>query len=63
MVDVERRFLLLNSDNVFSVKNMVLEIGSVEKHSANPLFVEDKPWEQRFDNFYGNITFDLEDGL
>ena len=63
MVDVERRFLLLNSDNVFSVKNMVLEIGSVEKHPANPLFAEDKAWEQRFDNFYGNIIFDPEDGL
>lgn len=29
----------------------------------NPLFVEDEPWEQRFDNLYGNVIYDEEDRL
>ena len=29
----------------------------------NPLFVEDEPWEQRFDNLYGNVNYDEEDRL
>jgi len=61
--EAERRFLLLNSDNVSSVSNMVLHVGTVEKHPSNPLFVEDKPWERRFDNLYGNIVFDPDEGL
>ena len=56
-----RRFLLLDSRIVSTTTNMDLTVGSVEKHSANPLFVEDQPWEQRFDNFYGNIVFDVEE--
>ena len=60
-IGVERRFLLLDSRIVSTTTNMDLTVGSVEKHSANPLFVEDQPWEQRFDNFYGNIVFDVEE--
>jgi hypothetical protein len=33
-------------------------LGKIAKHPANPLFGEDKPWEQRFDNFYGSIIYD-----
>ena len=56
-----RRFLLLDSRNVEAVSNLKLTVGKVEKHPANPLFVEDKPWEQRFDNLYGNVIFDADE--
>ena len=60
-IGVERRFLLLDSRIVSTTTNMDLTIGSPEKHSANPLFVEDQPWERRLDNFYGNIIFDVDE--
>lgn len=37
-------------------------LGTVQKHSANPLFGEDQPWEVRFDNLYANVLYD-DDGL
>lgn len=37
-------------------------LGQVQKHSANPLFGEDRPWEVRFDNLYANVLHD-DDGL
>ena len=42
---------------------MKLSVGKVKKHPSNPLFIEDKPWEQRFDNLYGNIVFDEDEQL
>ncbi len=57
------RFLLLDSRIVESTRNAVLRVGSIKKHASNPLFVEDRPWEQRFDNFYGNVFFDAEADL
>lgn len=57
------RFLLLDSRIIESTKNAKLELGTVKKHEANPLFVEDKPWEKRFDNLYGNVIYDKEDQL
>ncbi len=57
------RFLLLDSGVVESTENAVLTVGSVEKHENNPLFGEDKPWEKRFDNLYGNVIYDREEGL
>jgi hypothetical protein len=57
------RFLLLDSRVVAEIKNAKLTLGTVKKHEANPLFGEDQPWEKRFDNFYGNVIFDTEDGL
>ena len=53
-----RRYLLLDSRIVEGVQNAELTLGTVKKHSANPLFGEDKPWEKRFDNLYANITYD-----
>lgn len=32
-------------------------IGNVSKHSANPLFIQDKPWEWRVDNGYPNVMY------
>lgn len=46
-----------------NLKNAKLEVGTVEKHRANPLFGEDKSWEKRFDNLYGNVIFDKEEKL
>ena len=57
------RFLLLDSRVVKNVVNARLEVGTVEKHPANPLFVEDQPWEVRFDNLYGNIVYDRKEEL
>lgn len=59
----QKRFLLLDSRIVESSQNAKLEVGTVEKYKANPLFGEDKEWEMRFDNFYGNVMFDEEDGI
>ena len=59
----ERRFLLLNDANVSTAANMALRVGTVTKHRENPLFVEECPWERRFDNLYGNIVFDPLRGL
>ena len=57
------KYLLLDSRIIESTVNAKLEVGIVEKHKNNPLFVEDKPWEKRFDNFYGNVIYDKEEGL
>jgi hypothetical protein len=57
------RFLLLDSRTVEKSENAQLAVGTVRKHKNNPLFVEDKPWERRFDNLYGNVIFDTEDKI
>jgi hypothetical protein len=44
------RFLLLDSRLIASTRNAVLKLGCVKKHDENPLFTEEKPWEQRFNN-------------
>lgn len=59
----EQRFLLLDDRNIDVASNMKLSVGTAQKHPANPLFIEDKPWEQRFDNLYGNILFDQDEQM
>lgn len=59
----QSRFLLLDSRIVEKAENAKLEVGTVEKHKANPLFEEDKSWEMRFDNLYGNVIFDQEEKI
>jgi hypothetical protein len=51
-------YLLLNGDRIASKKGVELVLGSPEKHPKNPLMVEDKPWEPRYDNLYPNVIFD-----
>lgn len=51
-------FLLLDSRLIEKAENAKLTVGKVQKHAANPLFTEDKPWEKRFDNLYGNVIYD-----
>jgi hypothetical protein len=58
-----RRYLLLDDRVVERADNAKLTVGTVEKHPRNPLFVEDKPWEPRFDNLYANVLYDDEDDL
>ena len=55
--------LLLDSRVVERAENARLVLGTVQKHAANPLFGEDRPWEKRFDNLYGNVIFDQDEGL
>ncbi len=56
-------FLLLDSRIIEKVENAKLTVGTVEKYKANPLFGEDKPWEKRFDNLYGNVIYDKEERI
>jgi hypothetical protein len=57
------KYLLLDSRIIEEVTNARLEVGTVVKHAANPLFVEEKEWEIRFDNLYGNVIFDEEEEI
>lgn len=57
------RFLLLDSRVVEHTTNARLTVGTVRKDTANPLFGEEKPWEKRFDNLYGNVVYDPEADL
>jgi hypothetical protein len=50
--------ILLDSRLVEETRNVHLKVGSVQKHNANPLMVEDQPWEPRYDNLYANIHYD-----
>lgn len=52
--------LLLDDRVVASVENVHLTIGQVTKETRNPLFVEDQPWEVRFDNLYANVIYDQD---
>mmetsp|Transcript_2885 Transcript_2885/g.4069 ORF Transcript_2885/g.4069 Transcript_2885/m.4069 type:complete len:263 (+) Transcript_2885:3-791(+) len=41
-----------------SSSNARVVIGQVQKHRGNPLLVQDKPWDCRWDNSYPNIELD-----
>lgn len=61
--------LLLDPRLIASTANAKLELGTVQKHRANPLFTEDyfadqpRPWEARLDNVYPNVIYDEDDGV
>lgn len=57
------KFLLLDSRIIEKVENAELRVGTVKKSPANPLFTEEKLWEKRFDNLYGNVIFDKQENL
>lgn len=57
------KYLLLDSRIIKEVTNAKLEVGTVVKHKANPLFEEEKDWEMRFDNLYGNVIFDEKEKI
>lgn len=57
------KHLLLDPRVIDSLEDAHLVIGQVKKASSNPLFIEDKPWEVRFDNLYANVIYDADEGL
>ena len=57
------KFLLLDNRIIEKTVNVKLEVGKVVKHPNNPLFVEEKEWEMRFDNLYGNVIFDKDEEI
>ena len=69
LTDTASSHLLLDSRVIASITNAKLELGTVTKHPANPLFVEEffadppKPWEARLDNVYPNVIYDEDEGV
>ena len=59
----QNRFLLLDSRIIAETNNARLVVGRADKYDGNPLFVEDKPWEKRIDNMYGNVVLHEEADL
>ena len=57
------RYLFLDDRSIKSSSNVSLKLGRVYKHPKNPLMIEDQTWEQRYDNFYGNIIYDQAEEL
>lgn len=57
------KYLLLDNRIVDRAKGTKLVVGKVTKHPANPLFVEDKPWEVRLDNVYANVILDEQEKI
>ena len=60
---VRSRYLLFDDRLIEKKQNVRLAIGTVKKHKANPLMVQDKPWEPRYDNLYPNIVYDKDQKL
>lgn len=57
------RHLLLDRRIIERAQNVRLAVGKVEKDPHNPLFVEDRLWEVRFDNLYANVRYDERERL
>ena len=54
----QTRHMLLDTRIWQDSHNLQRVLGDVRKEAMNPLFVEDRPWEVRFDNLYPNVLFD-----
>jgi len=57
------RYLLLDSRIIGRSEHVRLSVGGAVKEPNNPLFVEDRPWEVRFDNLYANVLYDDEERI
>ena len=61
--------LLLDPRVTASTAGAKLELGTVRKHPANPLFIEEyfaeppKRWEARLDNVYPSVIYDEDEGV
>lgn len=53
--------LLLDPRVVASCEGTRLVMGTVTKHSHNPLFVADRPWENALNNLYPNVAWDEQE--
>lgn len=62
-INHQSRYLLLDSRIIDKLDNAKLSVGKITKHPANPLFLEDNPWEKRFDNLYGNVIYDKKEEI
>eukprot|EP01084_Bolivina_argentea_P075573 136989_1 len=52
----------VSSINFSSSTNFITIVApSVMKYNANPLFIQDKPWEERIDNGYPNVVYSPDD--
>ena len=58
-----KKYLLLDSRIVDRAEDVTLELGKIIKDPQYPLFIEEKPWEVRFDNLYANVFFDEEEQI
>ncbi len=54
--------LFLDDFLVDSMENLQRTIVTPEKHPANPLIVQDKPWESRFLEIYGTVLYEEDSG-
>ena len=54
---VREKYLLLDKRLISSVDNAALRLGIVKKHPANPLFVDELPWEAHGSHMYPNVVF------
>src|SRR3954471_23198803 len=57
------KYLLLDSSLIAAKSGVKLTLGEVRKDTHNPLFLEDKPWEPRFDNLYANVVYDEQEKI
>lgn len=57
------KHLLLDSRIIERQEGTRLVLGQVRKEPRNPLFGEDRPWEVRMDNLYGNVLYDAEERI
>lgn len=60
-IDGRRTYLTLDHRNIIDSTNLVLELGAVDKHPANPILKEEKAWELRFDNMQPSVWIDPVD--
>lgn len=69
MVGKSKSLLLLDNRIINSTHGVESKLGTVQKHSANPLFVEaffadpPKKWEARYDNLYPTVLYDEEEDI
>ena len=60
---MSERYLVIDSRVIDKTENAEIAVRPAIKDAANPLFGEEKPWEQRFDNLYPNTLYDEEENL
>ena len=58
-----RKYLFLDDRVIAQKTNAILQLGEVTKAKENPLFIEEHPWEARFDNLYPNVLYDPQESL
>ena len=59
-IPARSNYLLLDTRVVSKTDNAKLELGTVEKHNANPLFEQTLPWEVDISHLYANVIFDQQ---